>query len=1077
MAETNKLILLIAKDDWLIETIDSVLRGPSLFQGAPSEGVLRQTPTADEALRKFSDTEFLLILLEYQLLETAAIEQLQAGFARTPIILLVTLEQEAEATAIIQAGKVQDYLLAEELTENIMRRLLRPAHLYTETRRRLREMQVLNSVADVASRATNVTDLLTDVTHIITNNLYPYHFGFVMRQENGRWQPHPAYHSLHPLQLPITVDETKSAIGWVARHGLARRIADAPNEPDCQPLDPRTAAELCAPLIIQGQTIGVMNVESAKAYSFTEADEQMLLTLGRQLATAIEKINLFEAERQQRQEAETLRDIMATLASTLDHNQVLDEILAYLDKVVKHDTACLFLLDGDYLRLQAAHGFDDPDALLGTYYPATDPFFCEMQRTRQPIYVPDVRQHADFRCWGDAAHVRGWICAPLVVHDQVVGVLTVDNRKAEAYTSRDVALAQAFANQAAVAIENARLYKSAQMAHHTAEIFRAANEALTQTLDTNQVMETLLDFLVKLVPVDSASILLLDEDGDYARLHAARGFENWTDVTAVTQIRINIHTNRTLSPIFQQKRSVLIADTLTHPDWEQFPATNYLRSWLGVPISAGNKVIGAFSLDKVTPRFFTSEHRHLVESLTAQANVALQNAQYFAQMERRAAELATITRISAALRLAQSVDEMLAIVLQQATAVVGAVFGSIYLVDADSGDLVLQACLPPDLVALGHRHTPGEGITGHVAASGQPYVSPNIWQDPLFVPFPVNETFFQSLCAAVSLPLQTQTQVIGVLHISLDRPHEFFRGEMNLLLAVAEIAASALSRALVLATLEQRVDRRTRELAEANERLQELDRLKTKFVSDVSHELRTPITNLTLYLDLLERGQAERREQYQAILRKQVDRLNSLIEDTLQLSRLDMGKTEMQFAAEDVNEIVAECVAEVQPLAEKADGLLVTAVLQPNLPPILADRGQLVVVLQNLLQNAITYTPQGAVCVRTTAVADGPVCLSISDTGTGITDEDLPHIFERFYRGTAVSQSTLPGTGLGLSIAHEIIERHQGTIQVESHTGAGTTFTVCLPQANEGRGTGNAESTDQPIKKFNFFGEVELLDR
>jgi len=294
------------------------------------------------------------------------------------------------------------------------------------------------------------------------------------------------------------------------------------------------------------------------------------------------------------------------------------------------------------------------------------------------------------------------------------------------------------------------------------------------------------------------------------------------------------------------------------------------------------------------------------------------------------------------------------------------------------------------------------------------------------------------------MPLQTQTQVIGVLHINVSEKRAFTKEEINLLTAISEIAASALARAMLLDTLEQRVTQRTNELAAANERLQELDRLKSKFVSDVSHELRTPITNLALYLDLLERGRPERRSQYQGILRKQVDRLNSLIEDTLQIARLDMGKVQMQLAPYDLNEIVAECVNEIRPLA---DNVQVTAVYDPALLPILADRDQIIVVLQNLLQNAIAYTPQGSIHVLTHQ-QDGHVCVTIRDTGSGIAEDELPHIFERFYRGTAVSQSTLPGTGLGLSLAQEIIGRHEGTIEVESHLNSGSAFTISLPAAN-----------------------------
>lgn len=1047
MAQAERPVLLIADDPWIVETIQPILSNPLLIPGLTPQISLYHVPKAAEALATLSQKEFILILLQYVPGLPDVINQIKTIFTRSPIVLIIEPGHESEVAPLVALppNLAQDYLLRDELTVSLLRRLLRPAHLFGETCRRLQEMLVLNTIAVVGSEATSVSDLLTEVTRIVTNSLYRHHFGFVMRGSDGRWRPHTAYHTLHPVQLPPVLDEKRGIIGWVARNGRLRRVPQARDDPDYFPFDPHTLSELCVPLIIQGETIGVINAESLHQDGFSDFDEQLLVTLARQLATIIEKINLLDAERQRRHEAETLRDTMAALSSTLDHNQVLEQILVLLDKVVPNDTACVTLLQGDFLQIQAAHGFDDLSPLLGERFPASDPFFGEVQRTRRPIYLPDVSQHPDFKRWGGVNHIHGWICAPLIAHDRVLGVLTVDNRRPDAYTPDDVALVQAFANQAAVAIENARLYEAEQKGRRTAEILRAANEALTQSLDRDTVLQTLIAYLVQLVPVDSASVLLLDESGDHVRLHSAWGFE---EATAVASIRINIHTNRTMEPIFAEGRYVLIDDTAQNPYWERFPETDYVQSWLGVPILVGDRVYGAFSLDKATPHFFTAEHLNLVQTITSQAAVALQNADLFAETERRAEELDALTQISASLRLADSLEEMVAILLQRATAATNAMFSSIYLLEPESGDLTLRLTLPLEPDMIGHRHRLGEGVTGHVALSGEPYICQDVRQSPYFKPLPVSTPLLQSLRATISLPLKTRNRVIGVMHFSVEQTHEFSRAEINLLTAISEIGASAMERAMLLETLEQRVAQRTHELAEAYEQLQELDRLKTKFVSDVSHELRTPITNLSLYVDLLAQGKSERQAQYQSILRQQVDRLNTLIEDTLHISRLDMGKVQMRLTPLDLNDVVYSCVVELKLLAEQTGQVRLTAVLQPHLPPILGDRDQLHTVVQNLLKNAIDYTNEGYIEVATTADrAAGRVCLSVTDTGMGIASADLPHLFERFYRGTAVSQSTIPGTGLGLAIVKEIVELHQGSITIKSQPGEGTTFDIYLPIA------------------------------
>ena len=243
--------------------------------------------------------------------------------------------------------------------------------------------------------------------------------------------------------------------------------------------------------------------------------------------------------------------------------------------------------------------------------------------------------------------------------------------------------------------------------------------------------------------------------------------------------------------------------------------------------------------------------------------------------------------------------------------------------------------------------------------------------------------------------------------------------------------------------LEQRVVDRTRELAAANERLTELDQLKSKFVSDVSHELRTPIANLKLYLDLLERGKPEKRAQYVMVLHQQMQRVASLVDDILDLSRLERWQQQgLALAPVQLNAVTAQVVTAYQPRAE-AEGLELTFEPAPNLPLVHGDANQLAQVVTNLVANALNYTTSGYVRVSTRA--DGArIALVVADSGSGIAPEDLPHVFERFYRGRHILKYEVSGTGLGLAIVKEIVDLHQGQIEVLSQPGAGTTFTVWL---------------------------------
>jgi PAS domain S-box-containing protein len=227
-------------------------------------------------------------------------------------------------------------------------------------------------------------------------------------------------------------------------------------------------------------------------------------------------------------------------------------------------------------------------------------------------------------------------------------------------------------------------------------------------------------------------------------------------------------------------------------------------------------------------------------------------------------------------------------------------------------------------------------------------------------------------------------------------------------------------------------------------RQKELDRLKDIFVSDVSHELRTPTSNISLYLELLEDAPPERNSQYLNVLKEQSQLLRKLVEDILDLSRLTMGKSKRpEFLPVDLNALTEQVLKAHQPLADISNLSLVFE-KGAGLTYVNGEPNQLARVVTNLVSNALRYTFQGGICVRT-YMSGTSICLEVEDTGMGIEAEDIPHLFERFYRGKKVRQTNIHGTGLGLAIVKEIVDLHEGKIEVESEFGKGARITVRLP--------------------------------
>jgi signal transduction histidine kinase len=233
-------------------------------------------------------------------------------------------------------------------------------------------------------------------------------------------------------------------------------------------------------------------------------------------------------------------------------------------------------------------------------------------------------------------------------------------------------------------------------------------------------------------------------------------------------------------------------------------------------------------------------------------------------------------------------------------------------------------------------------------------------------------------------------------------------------------------------------------------RLKELERLKDQFVTRIGHELRTPVANVKLYLDLLERGKPERRAQYLQTLNSETVRLRKMVDGFLEISELDAGAEPVRPVALDLNHLVTDLIAGQQALAGQR-GLVIDVHSDPDLPWVLVDRMMIDKALTNVLTNALDYTPRGGRITVSTARRQHDECewitVSIQDTGPGIAPEEVAHVFERFYRGKASGNFTVPGAGLGLSICKIILDKLGGRITVESPAGQGATFTIWLRMA------------------------------
>jgi len=920
--------------------------------------------------------------------------------------------------------------------------------------RQLEELRIVSEVALAGAEAETEDELIERITQRIGQSLYSDHFGVMVIDEGTQTlRAHPSYRgdAAHAMQEPVPLG--RGITGAVAATGLAWRVGDVRREAAYLEVDSRMRSELAVPIRLGERVIGVINAESVRAHAFNAADERLLATVAGQLAIGIERIRLLEAERAQRRLADSLRLAGVAISATLDFDTVLDRLLEHIGAVVPYDTGNVMLVEGDRARVARSRGYDHYGAGTAraiaelTFDIDDTPNLRRMAESAQPLVISDTDADPDWVHLEPTAHIKSWVGAPIQWHGRLIGFFSMDKTERAYYRREHAERLSAFAGQAALALENARLFDESQrQMRELAGLYHSAL-ATASELETGVLLQRLYEQVRQLVQVDAFVVALHLPESD--ELEVILGIEDdQVVVDGVPPGRVPIDQGGLLGRVMRLREGLLVHDVEGSPgplDAASLPGMGSVRSWLGVPLIVRDRLVGAIAVQAFRPHAFAEADRRFLEALAGQVASSIENARLFEATRRQAEELRVLVEISSSLRAAPTVEAMLPILLQRSAEAVGASAASVMIADRETGRLERV-----------HSHPPGAARLG--SASDDPLT----WEGGIrVVDIPPNSPELERQLASgahgppvrsqISVPLRSQAGTIGVMHLGTAQLRAFSPSEVRLLTAIAEIAGNALHRAGVLETLEQRVAERTRELAGANERLKELDRLKSDFLSNVSHELRTPITNILLYLELIAQPDKEtERPRYTEILRREADRLARLIEDLLTLTRIEQGRVTMNVQSVSVEGLIGEVLAAHEARARARDVRFEVA-MGPDLPPVLADREQMVQVFANLVSNAVAYTPPGerVILGERTSEREGRAYLGVvvRNTGAVIPEEDVPHVFERFYRGRNGRESGSPGTGLGLAICREILERHQGWVELETGETDSTAFTVWLPRA------------------------------
>jgi signal transduction histidine kinase len=409
----------------------------------------------------------------------------------------------------------------------------------------------------------------------------------------------------------------------------------------------------------------------------------------------------------------------------------------------------------------------------------------------------------------------------------------------------------------------------------------------------------------------------------------------------------------------------------------------------------------------------------------------------------RLSEVSELFGVSTALNLQLRLEVILEIIVRRVVSTLQAQQASVMIVNPETGVLETRASYGLDSeFARNARQRLGEGIAGWVAERQQAVLLGPDESDPTFRQHYKHD---RQISSALSLPLRVGDRCVGVLNVNrIFHPQPFREHHRDMLRMFAEHVGSVIERAEVM----ERLTTRTQVLERSNLQLSELNRMKDVFLSTATHELKTPLTSVIAYAELLEdpehRLTPAQQAEFLRRLHAEATTLLGLIDDILDLSRLETGKLVMQRESASVNDVVRAGIETTQALADK-HGIVLEEEFDADLPALSLDIIKMRQVVVNLLANAIKFSPAGSRVTACTRSEDGFVIIEVMDQGPGVAPEDAVQIFELFGQGTRAREQRTGGLGIGLHLVRRISELHGGHVGVQAGPNGGSRFWVRLP--------------------------------
>lgn len=890
-------------------------------------------------------------------------------------------------------------------TEQVTLRLLRSAtnilgtaiqfHLMraqlTRESQTLTLLQTFTRIVQGWTEAQNLSDLgtlaLREVCHVIQA---PHGVIWLNAPQSDHLDLMATYgYSPEQQAIPgvVTLRRDEGLAGWVFTTRQSACVADVRQDPHWVHkgrIDEDVIAALSVPLVNRDEAIGVMTFTHPQAGFFTLRHVALAESIATIIAAVVANARLYAESQRRTREAHLLRDMTIQLTRNLDTTTVIESILTLLQEAVPYDSAVIHRYDAERQQL----------IRLG----ARGTLFDQIELPQKaPLSMDKDCPHTRIMTRGEPLLIADTHSAyagkqhahfGTIPGRSLLGVPLTTGRGMTGMLLLIKAEADYYTPHH-LRLLNA-FAAAAAIALENSELFaleQAQRHLAEALMHAAHLVNQSLDWetVVERILEQAGNVVPGDSFNvmilEGDHVHMVYRLADQENGSRIPQ-DIPLSSLPLLQHVLETGAPLILDDTAQDARWVPLESARDVRSYLCVPIRYGAKIMGFLNANGRARAQFTPRMVDHLQAFADQVATALEHARLYEQLRAYAEELEQ--------RVAERTQH-----LRAQTARLAAVLSSI-----NEGLMVLRS-------------------------DGTPLLTNPVARQWLEEALP-EEDLQKLMVTLQDLAARSAERPTATLELN----------GLDLHLRAAPVTWSETGSPDSVVTLTDVTP------------IRDLERMKSRFITSISHEMRTPLTTIRLYIRLLERATPERSAEYVQAIKAESERLITMFEAILQLSRLEAGQVGLLFQPFNLAELVEQVVESF--LGRAQQEAITLNFIQPEAPLIIhADRSQLTLAIQHLINNAILYNSRSGevnvTLMRDTSHHPPRACLRVCDTGIGIPEEELPHIFERFYRGEQPVAMQISGTGLGLPIVQAIVKLHRGEISVESKPGEGTCFTIWLP--------------------------------